>query len=54
MKRREYLQPDARWIELISRSVITASEPGTEDDETTPLTFSGKAKNALKKDTYTY
>ena len=54
MEKRAYLQPDARWIELISRSVIAESEPGTEDDETTPLTFSGKAKNAMNKDSYTY
>ena len=54
MKKNEYLQPDARWVALIARSVITESVPGTEDDETTPMTFSGKAKNTLGKDSYTY
>ena len=37
--RREYHQPDAEWIRLVSSSVITESVPGLEEDETTPILF---------------
>ena len=54
MKKR-YVQPDAEWIKLISCSVITESVPGTEDDETSPLTFSKSSYNFTKENgSYTY
>ena len=50
-----YLQPEAEWIKLISCSVITESVPGTENDETSPLTF-GKSSYSFTKqnDSYIY